>query len=349
MQHYLEQNGRVDLYIIKQFPDFIPNLSPGSTGQPGSDVTAMRQRTEGGAGALAAEKMANSGSDVVNGGEEQRKMSSARRRAELRRRKLLLNSEDRLNRIMGFNKNGAEEGNQSDSVPPYELEKTESLLTSSFSKRTPGIPDETDGSVTSIHYTNGTENQGPYSAERKDSFNKSNETDNDFDLGSQDLGKSDVPIEPIQRAPQRGIEQYISRFDEAMKIRNQLMSEQSGRENGDEGEEFGTFRVFRLVGSALLALMVRIFVCKYLAIFAPFLTLQLAYIGLSKYFPKSEKKAKTTVLTAALLLSGIPAEVINRSMDTYGKMGDVFADLCVYFFTFIFSHEILAFIGVGLP
>ncbi|XP_051870217.1 calcium signal-modulating cyclophilin ligand isoform X1 [Pristis pectinata] len=289
------------------------------------------------------------GSNVLNGGDEQKKMSSARRRAELRRRKLLLNSEDRLNRIMGFNKNGAEEGNRADSLPPYELEKTESLLTSSFSKRTPGIPDETDSSVTSIHYTNGTESQGPYSADRKDSFNKANEADNDLGPRNRDLGKSDVPLEQVQRAPRRGIEQYISRFDEAMKLRNQLMNEKPGQENGGEAEEFGTFRVFRLVGSALLALMVRIFVCKYLAIFAPFLTLQLAYIGLSKYFPKSEKKVKTTVLTAALLLSGIPAEVINRSMDTYGKMGDVFADLCVYFFTFIFSHEILVFLGVDLP
>ncbi|XP_051870218.1 calcium signal-modulating cyclophilin ligand isoform X2 [Pristis pectinata] len=267
------------------------------------------------------------GSNVLNGGDEQKKMSSARRRAELRRRKLLLNSEDRLNRIMGFNKNGAEEGNRADSLPPYELEKTESLLTSSFSKRTPGIPDETDSSVTSIHYTNGTESQGPYSADRKDSFNKANEADNDLGPRNRDLGKSDVPLEQVQRAPRRGIEQYISRFDEAMKLRNQLMNEKPGQENGGEAEEFGTFRVFRLVGSALLALMVRIFVCKYL----------------------SEKKVKTTVLTAALLLSGIPAEVINRSMDTYGKMGDVFADLCVYFFTFIFSHEILVFLGVDLP
>ncbi|XP_032885209.1 calcium signal-modulating cyclophilin ligand [Amblyraja radiata] len=282
------------------------------------------------------------------GGGDQKKMSSARRRAELRRRKLLLNSEDRLNRIMGFNKNGAEEGNDADSLPPYELEKTESLLTSSFSKRTPGIPDETDGSATSIHYTNGTENQGFYPADGKDSF-KSIEADNDLDPESQDLSKPDVPLEQVQRAPRRGIEQYISRFDEAMKLRNQLMSEKPGQENGSEAEEFGTFRIFRLVGSALLALVVRIFVCKYLAIFAPFLTLQLAYIGLSKYFPKSEKKVKTTVLTAALLLSGIPADVINRSMDTYGKMGDVFADLCVYFFTFIFSHEVLALIGVHLP
>lgn len=62
-----------------------------------------------------------------------------------------------------------------------------------------------------------------------------------------------------------------------------------------------------------------------------------------------EKKTKTTVLTAALLLSGIPAEVINRSMDTYRRMGDVFSDLCFYFFTFILSHEILLFVGSETP
>ncbi|XP_038651791.1 calcium signal-modulating cyclophilin ligand [Scyliorhinus canicula] len=281
--------------------------------------------------------------------QQRKKMTSERRRAELRRRKLLLNSEERLNRIMGFSKSGEEEENLGDSLPPYELEKTETLQKSGLSKRTPGIPNDTaDGSVTSIHYTNGTEFQGPYSADRRDSLNKTNEADIDLGQGSRHLGKPDVPVEQTQRAPRRGIEQYISRFDEAMKLRNQLMSEKS-HENGGGGEEFGTFRVFRLVGSALLALLVRVFVCKYLAIFAPFLTLQLVYMGLSKYFPKSEKKARTTVLTAALLLSGIPAEVINRSMDTYGKMGDVFADLCVYFFSFIFSHEVIVFIGVDLP
>ncbi|XP_036603599.1 calcium signal-modulating cyclophilin ligand-like [Trichosurus vulpecula] len=77
------------------------------------------------------------------------------------------------------------------------------------------------------------------------------------------------------------------------------------------------------------------------SIFAPLLTLQLAFMRLSKYFPKSEKKVKTTVLTAALLSSGIPAEVISRSMDTCSKIGDVFTDLCFYFFTFIFRHELL--------
>ena len=55
------------------------------------------------------------------------------------------------------------------------------------------------------------------------------------------------------------------------------------------------------------------------------------------------------MLTAALLLSGIPSEVINRSMDTYRRMGDVFADLCTYFFTFILSNEILLLIGSETP
>lgn len=54
-----------------------------------------------------------------------------------------------------------------------------------------------------------------------------------------------------------------------------------------------------------------------------------------------DRKMKTTVLSAALLLSGIPAEVINRSAETYRTMGDVFSDLCVYFFTFITCHEII--------
>ncbi|MGH0167011.1 UNVERIFIED_CONTAM: hypothetical protein FKN15_051587 [Acipenser sinensis] len=81
------------------------------------------------------------------------------------------------------------------------------------------------------------------------------------------------------------------------------------------------------------------------SIFAPFLTLQLAYMGLYKYFPKGEKKMKRTVLTAALLLSGIPAEVIRRSMETYSRIGDVFTDLSVYFFTFILCHEVLGLLG----
>ena len=58
---------------------------------------------------------------------------------------------------------------------------------------------------------------------------------------------------------------------------------------------------------------------------------------------------KPTMLTAALLLSKIPAELINRSMDTYSRMGDVFTDLCVYFFTFVVCHEMLVLFGLEGP
>uniref|UniRef100_V9KXE6 Calcium signal-modulating cyclophilin ligand n=1 Tax=Callorhinchus milii TaxID=7868 RepID=V9KXE6_CALMI len=296
------------------------------------------------------------GNAALKANADEQKMSSARKRAELRRRKLLLNSEDRLNRIMGFSKSEAEDESQADSRTPYEAERTELLQTSSFPKRTPGILNETtDGTMAANHYTNGTEVKRPYTGDIRDSFSKTHEAVNDLATGSSSdhrySSRPDVPVEQAQQQQpaRRGFEQYLSRFDEAMKLRNQLMSEKSSQENGGRGEELGTFHVFRLVGSALLAVMVRIFACKYLSIFAPFLTLQLAYMGLSKYFPKSEKKVKTTLLTAALLLSGIPAEVINRSMDTYGKMGDVFADLCVYFFTFIFCHEILVLFAIDLP
>ncbi|KAK7925165.1 hypothetical protein WMY93_007475 [Mugilogobius chulae] len=155
--------------------------------------------------------------------------------------------------------------------------------------------------------------------------------------------------EECSASQRKGLQKYLSRFDDAMKLRGQLANEKPAQDSGAESEEFDAFRVFRLIGSVLLALFVRMFVCKYLSIFAPFLTLELAYMGLSKYFPKVEKKAQTTVLTTALLLSGIPAEVINRSMDTYRRMGDVFADLCVYFFTFILSHEVLLLYGSETP
>nr|KAF6479301.1 calcium modulating ligand [Molossus molossus] len=166
------------------------------------------------------------------------------------------------------------------------------------------------------------------------------ECSNDVSLELRQRNRGDL-TDTVQRGSRHGLEQYLSRFEEAMKLRKQLISEKPNQEDGNTTEEFDSFRIFRLVGCALLAFGVRAFVCKYLSIFAPFLTLQLAYMGLYKYFPKGEKKIKTTVLTAALLLSGIPAEVINRSMDTYSKMGEVFTDLCVYFFTFIFCHELL--------
>lgn len=65
-------------------------------------------------------------------------------------------------------------------------------------------------------------------------------------------------------SPRRGLHQYFSRFDDAMKLRSQLANEKPAQEGASDVEEFDPFRVFRLIGSILLAVFVRIFVCKYL-------------------------------------------------------------------------------------
>ncbi|XP_016315809.1 calcium signal-modulating cyclophilin ligand-like isoform X1 [Sinocyclocheilus anshuiensis] len=165
-------------------------------------------------------------------------------------------------------------------------------------------------------------------------------------LLSESLGSvsDEAAADERSASPRRGLQKYLSRFDDAMKLRGQLSAEKPAQDSGGE-EELDSFCLFRLVCSVALAVFVRIFVCQYLSIFAPFLTLELGFMGLHKYFPKVEKKSQTTMLTAALLLSGIPAEVISRSMDTYRKMSDVFSDLCVYFFSFITCHELLLLFG----
>ncbi|XP_040200703.1 calcium signal-modulating cyclophilin ligand [Rana temporaria] len=250
------------------------------------------------------------------------KMSVSQRRAEIRRRKLMINSEERMNRIMGIHKPVS-----SDELRLGRLDKPSSLpLPSSLPKRAIVISGDTEHSCG--------EGTAPFVE------------DSDFRKDSNGLrNRADVTSESTPR----GLNQYLTRFDEAMKLRNQLNSEKSVPDSSNGVDEMDSFRIFRLVGSAILAVFVRMSVCKYLSIFAPFLTLQLAFMGLSKYFPKGEKKTKTTVLTAALLLSGIPSEVISRSLDTYSKMADVFTDLCVYFFTFIFCHELLSFLGSEDP
>uniref|UniRef100_A0A8C3XKM2 Guided entry of tail-anchored proteins factor n=1 Tax=Chelydra serpentina TaxID=8475 RepID=A0A8C3XKM2_CHESE len=274
-------------------------------------------------------------------------LSASQRRAELRRRKLLMNSEERINRIMGFHRPGGVKDDEShpESKLQREQDKSNSLPVPAVSKRIVLGDSVCNLAGTSDHTSGIIELKG----DKKDLFSKTPELGNDGTSELRHRSRGDLASEASQRAPRHGLDQYLSRFDEAMKLRNQLINEKPSQENGNAVEEFDSFRIFRLVGCALLAIGVRAFVCKYLSIFAPFLTLQLAYMGLSKYFPKSEKKVKTTVLTAALLLSGIPAEVISRSMDTYSKMGDIFTDLCVYFFTFIFCHELLGFFGSEVP
>ncbi|NWJ09996.1 CAMLG protein, partial [Crypturellus undulatus] len=272
-------------------------------------------------------------------------LSASQRRAELRRRKLLMNSEERLNRIMGFHRPAAAKDEESHPESKLQHEQDKSNSLPSVSKRIVLGDSVCNLSGTTDHASGIADLQG----EKKDLFSKSGELAGEGSSELRHRNRGELSSEAAPRPPRHGLEQYLSRFDEALKLRNQLMSEKPSQENGNAAEEFDSFRIFRLVGCALLAIAVRAFVCKYLSIFAPFLTLQLAYMGLSKYFPKCEKKVKTTVLTAALLLSGIPAEVISRSMDTYSKMGDVFTDLCVYFFTFIFCHELSLFFGSEAP
>ncbi|GAB5566715.1 guided entry of tail-anchored proteins factor CAMLG [Prionailurus iriomotensis] len=284
-----------------------------------------------------------------------------------------MNSEQRINRIMGFHRpgSGAEEEGQTKSK--QDSDKLNSLTIPSVSKRV--VLGDSVGTGTTDQQSDVAEVKGTQLGDRLDSFIKPPECSNDVNLELRQRNRGDLTADTVQRGSRHGLEQYLSRFEEAMKLRKQLISEKPNQEDGNTAEEFDSFRIFRLVGCALLAFGVRAFVCKYLpqglshlpkvtslsdswavafqsqrnSIFAPFLTLQLAYMGLYKYFPKGEKKIKTTVLTAALLLSGIPAEVINRSMDTYSKMGEVFTDLCVYFFTFIFCHELLNYWGSEVP
>uniref|UniRef100_A0A8C4JXL9 Guided entry of tail-anchored proteins factor n=1 Tax=Dromaius novaehollandiae TaxID=8790 RepID=A0A8C4JXL9_DRONO len=274
-------------------------------------------------------------------------LSASQRRAELRRRKLLMNSEERINRIMGFHRPAAGKDDEShtESKLQHEQDKSNSLPVPSVSKRIVLGDSVCNLSGTADHASSLVDLKG----DKKDLFSKTPELVNEGTSELRHRNRGELSSDAVPRPPRHGLDQYLSRFDEALKLRNQLMNEKPSQENGNAVEEFDSFRIFRLVGCALLAIAVRAFVCKYLSIFAPFLTLQLAYMGLSKYFPKCEKKVKTTVLTAALLLSGIPAEVISRSMDTYSKMGDVFTDLCVYFFTFIFCHELSVFFGSEVP
>ncbi|KAM6907619.1 guided entry of tail-anchored proteins factor CAMLG [Xenentodon cancila] len=275
-------------------------------------------------------------------------MTAAQRRAELRRRKLLMNSEERIHRIVGFAKTEPDNNGASrcPTEPRFHLDLDRAEPWSSSSQRpSPFLPEASGFGGHSLTAT--PERRGSPLPDCSELPGASLE--DDISGLRQRLRGERAASDDISGSPHRGFQKYLSRFDDAMKLRGQLASEKQTQDGGSDSEEFDPFRIFRLIGSVLLAIFVRVFVCKYLSIFAPFLTLELAYMGLSKYFPKVEKKTKTTVLTAALLLSGIPAEVINRSMDTYRRMGDVFSDLCIYFFTFILSHEILLLIGSETP
>lgn len=97
-----------------------------------------------------------------------------------------------------------------------------------------------------------------------DSFVNPSESSNDRSLELRQRSRGDLTADSVQRGSRHGLEQYLSRFEEAMKLRKQLISEKPSQEDGNTTEEFDSFRIFRLVGCALLAFGVRAFVCKYL-------------------------------------------------------------------------------------
>ncbi|XP_056100316.1 calcium signal-modulating cyclophilin ligand isoform X3 [Rhinichthys klamathensis goyatoka] len=238
--------------------------------------------------------------------------TAAQRRAEIRRRKLMQNSEDRMKKIVGFSQSedsSTDRPARSVLEPRFHLDLERHEPCSGSAKRLSPHPGESDRSA------------------------------------SEAAGEEDSSRE-LPSSPRRGLRKYLSRLDDAMKLRGHLAGEKPAPDHtGTEPEDLDPFGLFRLAASIALALFVRIFVCQYLSIFAPFLTLELGFMGLHKYFPKVEKKSQATVLTAALLLSGIPSELISRSMDTYRKMSLVFSDLCVYFFSFVMCHELLLLCG----
>lgn len=82
--------------------------------------------------------------------------------------------------------------------------------------------------------------------------------------GLRHRAKAERQSDEAGGSPRRGLHQYLSRFDDAMKLRSQLANEKPAQDGGSDVEEFDPFRVFRLVGSVLLAVFVRVFVCKYL-------------------------------------------------------------------------------------
>ncbi|NXD13672.1 CAMLG protein, partial [Nothocercus nigrocapillus] len=175
-----------------------------------------------------------------------------------------------------------DEESHAESKLQHEQDKSNSLPVPSVSKRIVLGDSVCNLSGTADHASGIADLQG----EKKDLFSKSAELVSEGTSELRHRNRGELSSEAAPRPPRHGLEQYLSRFDEALKLRNQLMSEKPSQENGNAMEEFDSFRIFRLVGCALLAIAVRAFVCKYLSIFAPFLTLQLAYMGLSKYFPK---------------------------------------------------------------
>lgn len=141
-------------------------------------------------------------------------------------------------------------------------DKLNSLTIPSVSKRV--VLGDSVSTKTTDQQSGVAEVKGAELGDKLDSFIKPPECSNDVSLELRQRNRGDLTADTLQRGPRHGLEQYLSRFEEAMKLRKQLISEKPNQEEGNSTEEFDSFRIFRLVGCALLAFGVRAFVCKYL-------------------------------------------------------------------------------------
>lgn len=155
----------------------------------------------------------------------------------------------------------SEEENQTKSKS-QDSDKLNSLSVPSVSKRVV-LGDSVSGGTTD-QPTGVAEVKGTQLGDKLDSFIQPPECSSNDGVELRQRSRGDPTAGTAQRASHHGLEQYLSRFEEAMKLRKQLISEKPSQEDGSTAEEFDSFRIFRLVGCALLALGVRAFVCKYL-------------------------------------------------------------------------------------
>lgn len=141
-------------------------------------------------------------------------------------------------------------------------DKLNSLTIPSVSKRV--VLGDSVSTGTTDQASGVAEVKGTQLGDKLDSFIKPPECSSDVSLELRQRNRGDLTADTVQRGSRHGLEQYLSRFEEAMKLRKQLISEKPNQEDGNTTEEFDSFRIFRLVGCALLAFGVRAFVCKYL-------------------------------------------------------------------------------------
>ncbi|XP_078469429.1 guided entry of tail-anchored proteins factor CAMLG isoform X2 [Lampetra planeri] len=217
-------------------------------------------------------------------------VESVRLRAERRRNRLLQNPEERMRKILGHGDMKArdtgrlqdpekEEGIKGDVSPPQTLPKMHTKEQNEEKGGSPTHPAHaTEHSTTPRLRLPRT--RGPSRAE----------------LGERSLGGG--------QTPPSGLENYFAQLDQVLRAEGyggggggtaegffrRRKEVGGGVEEEDEEDEGEVFRLLRLLCSAMLALFVRIFVVQYLSIFAPFLTLQVALMGIGKFFPQYERR-----------------------------------------------------------